>query len=117
MAIDCIVHPDPRLPRWDVPRESFTEAVDTTGNAVRAVRTYTSKMAQDPDGEWRDAPFIRVFYETQVETVKGPGRYTHSELIPVEVPSGILLTAGTLWRELRDKGVRVWCDRSRTGAL
>lgn len=117
MTVAYNVHPDKSLPAWQVSREQFSKAVSKMGNAVRAVRTYTSHPAQDPDGVWRQAPYIRVFYEVQVETEKGPGRYTHTESIPVEVPSGILLTAGTLWRELRDEGVRVWCDRTRSGAL
>lgn len=97
--------------------DKFFDALMEAKDNVRVVRTYASQMVEYAEGKWQDAPFIRCFYSVGVETVEGPAKFTFTEYIPIEVPSGILRTGGTLWRRIKDANLPLFVDMSRSGAL
>lgn len=97
--------------------EKFFDAVRTSKNEVRVVRTYASQVVEHEDGKWHEAPFIRCLYRVGVKTTEGPALFRFTEYIPVEVPSGLLRTAGTMWRRIKDAKLPLYIEMLRSGAL
>jgi hypothetical protein len=103
--------------RYEVGADAFFEAASRDGAVVRAVRTFASLVCRDADGGWGDEPHVRVVYRVDVETAEGPGVFACTEHLRIEEPTGIIVTAGTLWRRLRDARVPVLVERIRSGAI
>lgn len=97
--------------------DKFFEAAKKSGNLIQVVRTFTSLVHEYPDGTWRDAPYIRHFYGVDVETARGPARFTFTECVPIEIPSGILRTSGTVWRRINEAKLSFHIDQTRSGSL
>ena len=109
MAIQGVVRPNEDLPvKHAESAEEFVDAVHATGNPVRAVRT--CEEVEDSETEMR----VRVWLEVE----EGDHRLVHVEHLPVEAPTGIVVTGGSTWRVLlEDPSVQVWPDHPKNGRL